>query len=267
MYADCNGMPVDGCEMNTAVSVSNCGACGNSCPNPPNGTPTCIAGACGVDLCNPGFGNCDNDPMNGCETNTESTNAHCGACGNACGAMDVCNAGQCVNAPKCSNQSTTDCNVPGTTLIGTSAFVDPNPPMGWTQCAGFVNTAGNDVAHNFLDNCLNTTRLRIRVFNAMGGIEEDIYVATQMSWPAWPNFNYLGGTQTTVYKTNWGATAFFTNTDGKDACLHTAAPSGTVFGTGNGSVAVIAGGNLGSEEYRINCSGAALPDRKIALYR
>jgi hypothetical protein len=182
--------------------------------------------------------------------------ANCGSCGKLCVAGEVC-----------SNNSPIDCNVAGTTLLPGSAFVDPSPPATWTQCAGFVNTAGDDVTANFLDNCLNTTRLRIRVFTSANVLEEDFYVTDMSSWAAWPSFNYLGGTYVAPVKTHWGTTTFFTNTDGKDACLQVAAPSGTVFGTGDGNVGVIAGGNRGYTEYRINCGGMSLPDRKVALYR
>ena len=98
-------------------------------------------------------------------------------------------------------------------------------------------------------------------------LEEDIQVDPMTSWNAWPNFNYLGGTEVVNKKTNWGTTTFFTCTDGRDACGQQAAPSGITFGTGNGTVAIIAGANTGYNEYRINCGGANLNDRKIALYK
>lgn len=56
--------------------------------------------------------------------------------------------------PRCTNGSVTDCNPDGTTLIPGSAFVDPNPPQGFTQCAGFTNTADDDVAWNWENNCI-----------------------------------------------------------------------------------------------------------------
>jgi hypothetical protein len=265
-FLNCNGSAADGCEKNGATDPQNCGACGNACPGVANGAPTCTSGACSF-ACVAGYGDCDMQAGNGCEVTLASNDAHCGSCGNACPIGQTCSAGACVAGPFCSNGSPVDCNVAGTTLLPGSAFVDPSPPATWTQCAGFVNTSGDDVAANFLDNCLNTTRLRIRVFTSANVLEEDTYVTNMSSWAAWPNFNYLGGGQVSPVKTFWGTTTFFTNTDGKDACLHVAAPSGTVFGTGNGSVAVIAGGNAGYLEYRINCSGMALPDRKVALYR
>jgi len=48
--------------------------------------------------CGGGFGDCDADPSNGCETPTDENLDHCGACGSVCaaqGAQAVCAAGQC----------------------------------------------------------------------------------------------------------------------------------------------------------------------------
>jgi len=167
----------------------------------------------------------------------------------------------------CFNESTTDCNQPGTTLSASSAWVDPEPPSGFSQCAGFINTDGDDVSAGFLDGCLGATSLRIRVFSRKSGLEEDIVVVGTTRFEAWPNFNYLSGELSQEKRTNWGDTTFFTTTDGRDACMNAAAPGGTTFGSGNKGVAVIAGANTGADEYRINCEGPPLPGRRIGLYR
>jgi alpha-tubulin suppressor-like RCC1 family protein len=70
------------------------------------GTPCKLAGAsarcensaCVVDACNSGRGNCDGDPNNGCEANTQTSPEHCGACGKPCGNNQVCNAGTCATS-------------------------------------------------------------------------------------------------------------------------------------------------------------------------
>src|SRR5206468_4091711 len=65
-FSDCNGDKLaDGCETNTAVDVSNCGACNRVCSSA-HGTASCAGGACQI-ACDPLFGDCDKDPMNGCE--------------------------------------------------------------------------------------------------------------------------------------------------------------------------------------------------------
>src|SRR6185436_120507 len=81
---------------NTNTNASNCGACGNICTNA-HGTTTCTTGAC-VPSCTAGFGNCDGNATNGCETNTNTSITSCGACGTACNyanAAGVCNTGVC----------------------------------------------------------------------------------------------------------------------------------------------------------------------------
>jgi hypothetical protein len=96
-FADCDGDAANGCEAALAASVSHCGACGRACSRT-NGTPTCAAGACAV-ACTAGFGNCDGDAANGCETDTANNTLNCGACRTACsfpGASARCDRGACV---------------------------------------------------------------------------------------------------------------------------------------------------------------------------
>jgi hypothetical protein len=49
-----------------------------------HGTPTCSDGGCAVAACNPGWGDCDGNPQNGCETDL-TTSDHCGSCSTSCG--------------------------------------------------------------------------------------------------------------------------------------------------------------------------------------
>jgi len=166
-----------------------------------------------------------------------------------------------------------DCNPAGTTLNPNARFVDPNPPAGWTQCAGFINTGGDDVNTHFLDNCLNTTRMRVKAWNVNSGqLEEDVFVDNMNSWAQWPNWNYLGGNMNKVKTTYWtGGTDYFTCYNGNDACslnCCTSAPANTLtLGTGNGSSIIFAPGNSNGLEWRVSCGGQALPGRRIAVYR
>jgi hypothetical protein len=98
-WSNCNVTLTDGCEVNTAADPQRCGSCTKTCNNT-NGTATCSAGVCGI-TCNPGFGNCDGNADNGCETNLLTTFLHCGACNAACmSSVDghgtsVCDNGAC----------------------------------------------------------------------------------------------------------------------------------------------------------------------------
>jgi hypothetical protein len=82
-FGDCDGDLTNGCETRTDAALAHCGACGNACPARPHAEPTCAAGRCGI-RCEAGYGDCDGDPANGCETDTRATVAHCGRCGNEC---------------------------------------------------------------------------------------------------------------------------------------------------------------------------------------
>jgi hypothetical protein len=92
---DCNNDGSDGCETD-GTSTQNCGGCGNVC-NVPNAAPACVSGACVVGSCNMGFGDCDGNPSNGCETML-TTATNCGGCGVPCAlpnAASSCASGTC----------------------------------------------------------------------------------------------------------------------------------------------------------------------------
>jgi agmatine/peptidylarginine deiminase len=87
--ADCNGVPEDGCEV-TLGTDQDCAACGDDCrARFPNASGACRAGACALVACEPGFGDCDGEPVNGCERSLASAE-DCGACGRACGPREGC---------------------------------------------------------------------------------------------------------------------------------------------------------------------------------
>lgn len=105
--ADCDGNPGNGCETNIGSSVVDCGACGNACPFATNAFPMCQEGACRLG-CNTGAFDCDGDPANGCEIDVKNDAAHCGGCGQSCGAAGrpptpgaKCVAGGCTYPATC----------------------------------------------------------------------------------------------------------------------------------------------------------------------
>jgi hypothetical protein len=89
-----------GACINLQTNPNNCGSCGNICPSFPNVIRTCMSGTCGG-TCAAGWGNCDMNTGNGCETNVLSSTTHCGACGNRCAfanATAACASGTCAIA-------------------------------------------------------------------------------------------------------------------------------------------------------------------------
>ena len=99
-FADCNGNPADGCEVDTRNTEANCGACGHAC-----GTgQICANGACQF-TCNPGGdgGIALTSCVGGATCIDLQTDlANCGSCGHVCNANTAahatCAAGHCGNA-------------------------------------------------------------------------------------------------------------------------------------------------------------------------
>jgi Cys-rich repeat protein len=115
-FADCNRAAVDGCEVNIDTDARNCGGCGTSCMLA-NATSVCAAGRCAVGMCNAGFANCDGNPANGCEVNTNTDARNCGMCGRACPTGNTCVMGMCTMAPG------------GTTVTGPTVINVPAAPV------------------------------------------------------------------------------------------------------------------------------------------
>jgi len=96
-FADCNGDPKDGCEVNTKTDVTNCGGCGMACAAV-HGTPSCADSACQI-ACADGYADCDDDRANGCEKDVSHDVNNCGSCGNVCtpksGGTPFCANDQC----------------------------------------------------------------------------------------------------------------------------------------------------------------------------
>ena len=107
---DCDGSAATGCEASLTSDLRNCGACGRACATA-NASAACSAGRCAIVRCDVGYGDCDGDPGNGCETALGADGRHCGACGVVCGGGTVCANGAC--APR-----------PGTTVISGPTVVN-----------------------------------------------------------------------------------------------------------------------------------------------
>ncbi|MBX3199463.1 MAG: hypothetical protein KF894_15120 [Labilithrix sp.] len=103
--ADKGNVPVCACDphetfcggstcANLLTDTNHCGACGNRCAGGANTATGCENGFC-VTECAPGWGDCDGDMTNGCETNLSLNPRHCGACGNRCAPGQPCIDGAC----------------------------------------------------------------------------------------------------------------------------------------------------------------------------
>jgi len=128
-YADCDHMASDGCEVNVQNDTNNCGGCGAACNQAGHASENCVGGACTIISCAAGFADCDHSAGDGCEVNTGTSVANCGACGAACNlanATDVCNGGAC---------AINSCNA------------------GWGNCDGVVSNGCEDNVLTDVNNC------------------------------------------------------------------------------------------------------------------
>ncbi|MBL8787002.1 MAG: hypothetical protein JNJ59_19005, partial [Deltaproteobacteria bacterium] len=172
--ADCDGNPLNGCELDATTS-QNCGDCGVKCA-PSRGVGDCSTGLCRVASCQPGWADCDRDASNGCERSTR-TLTDCGGCGVRCeveggqascatGACQVANCaanlGDCDAVEDCETPLNTSsdcggCDIPcapsnGTGNCDTGTCLVTSCQPGYDNCDG---NAGNgcETALNDLSNC------------------------------------------------------------------------------------------------------------------
>ena len=88
-------------------------------------------GACTLASCEPGWGDCNGDPSDGCEANL-ALPQHCGQCGSACGSGQLCAAGGCV----------TTCAPPLTSCGGSCVNVASDPRFCGSCSGGCIATYG-----------------------------------------------------------------------------------------------------------------------------
>lgn len=122
--------------LDADIDPLNCGACGNVCDLPNTSTHVCVDGACFSFICNGGFGDCDDDNSNGCETDIDSDVVNCGLCGNICSlpytATHFCSGGECFIDTCASGFD--DCDTDDANGCETDIHSDPN------QCGSCGNT-------------------------------------------------------------------------------------------------------------------------------
>lgn len=151
--------------FNTPV---NCNGCGRLCALA-HATSSCETGVCHVTACEPGYGDCDGDQSNGCETSLTNSPQHCGQCGTTCSGMTgtsgVCMNGRCACASGWGDcNAMGGCETPITTNANCGACGSPCPsgatctagrcvcPVGTTQCGtGMSSSCVNTNTDN--NNC------------------------------------------------------------------------------------------------------------------
>jgi len=86
--------------VNLGSDPDNCGGCGVNCTfdNKDRGYGFCKFGAC-EHSCMEGWGDCNANPGDGCDTNFDSDPRNCGGCGIACAVGQPCVAGRCAVEP------------------------------------------------------------------------------------------------------------------------------------------------------------------------
>jgi hypothetical protein len=97
----CGGHCVSNDDPQYGCASTGCAPCDLA-----HASPTCSSGVCAIGACDKGWGDCDQQPADGCEVDLTSTHEHCGSCPNACGSTLVCLQGSC--QPNCG--ALTDCN-------------------------------------------------------------------------------------------------------------------------------------------------------------
>ncbi len=82
------------CTIPIALLLASCGPPPE--PNPPvSGTTAPATSGAAAAACVDNKADCDGDPKTVCETELQSSAAHCGACGKTCGAGETCSSGAC----------------------------------------------------------------------------------------------------------------------------------------------------------------------------
>ncbi|HUU03901.1 MAG TPA: S8 family serine peptidase [Myxococcota bacterium] len=163
-FGDCDGIMLNGCEADVSADYDNCGACGRSCDVPYATDVACENNQCVISACTAGFGDCDGNGANGCETVLDNNPANCGACGNACdysNGTGSCEAGSCVMSG--CDLGFGDCNATGTDGCEIDLMGDAgNCGMCGYACS-LAHAAANcldgfcvvDVCENGFENCNN----------------------------------------------------------------------------------------------------------------
>ncbi len=119
---------------------ANCGTCGKACAGA-HAQAACVGGQCAQGACDTGWGDCDGNAGNGCETNLHVDANNCAACGQQCAiknAVNACADGCYIAA---CNFGFDDCNQDPKDGCEQSVLTDPNNCGGCGQSCGALPNA------------------------------------------------------------------------------------------------------------------------------
>lgn len=175
-FTCCTGTCVD-----PLVDLDHCGGCDNACPDLDNAEDVCVDGMCGLGMCDDGFGNCNGNIADGCETN--------GSCACEPGEMQSCytglpnteNVGECQSGTQvCNDEGTAFGPCMGEVLPETEVcannkddncdgVVDEDPDLdndGYTVCGG-------DCCDQIGEACQNPELVNPGAFEVGGNMVDD----------------------------------------------------------------------------------------------
>jgi len=176
----------------------------------PDAMPMCMGGSCYVAGCVGETGDCDANPDTGCETDLQTSEAHCGGCANHCGIGEDCVAASCTGR---------------IVEIAGSWFVSVSGSFGGSYCIRRdVGTVACWGTNSFDGSTLETTQMPVD--DAI-----DVAVGTH-------HYCYVSATGGRVYCAGFNGDGELG--DGTTTRRDTPVPSGMA-----GAVAVVAGGRGG----------------------
>ncbi|MFK7926584.1 MAG: hypothetical protein AB8H79_00230 [Myxococcota bacterium] len=130
--------PADVCEGScTDIDEDpfNCGDCGNTCVID-HALPVCVNGGCELGACEVGWGDCDGDPLNGCEEKALCIAG--GACETTCGSL---------GSLDCANACAPVCDPPVETCNGVDDDCDGDCDEELEGCRAAVYRSDGPVGH------------------------------------------------------------------------------------------------------------------------
>ncbi len=126
-YGNCDGVESNGCET-SLDQLNNCADCLVPCTRL-NATPSCSNGLCHIDSCNLGWGNCNSNDPDGCETSLR-TITNCVTCGTPCAranASATCAGLQCLTDTCIAPWGNCDAGLPGGDANGCETNLNITP--------------------------------------------------------------------------------------------------------------------------------------------